>query len=88
MSVTYEGTIEIPLEDFWQWVAQHAPTRSHEVAYGVPRVNVENSTLDIDFAASDECDPRAWAEQPRAVTQWDDLRSTSIPRRSEIGNAS
>lgn len=73
MLVTSEGTIEIDLADFWEWVhKQHADMG--EVCYGVPRVNKGNSTLEIDFAASTDGNPREWAKKPEAVTQWEEIK--------------
>jgi hypothetical protein len=72
MSFTSEGTIEIDLANFWEWVhKEHLPvSRGTEIRFGVPRVNKGNMTLDIDFAASTDCNPADWAVKPKAVTQW------------------
>ena len=75
MSFSSEGTIEIDLADFWEWVHRmHLPV-SHgtEIRFGVPRVNKSNMTLDIDFAAATDNDPGDWAVKPKAVTQWEEL---------------
>jgi len=40
----------------------------------VPRVNKDNMTLDIDFAAATDCNPADWAVKPKAVTQWEELK--------------
>ena len=72
MSFTSEGTIEIDLAHFWEWVhKEHLPV-SHgtEIRFGVPRVNKSNMTLDIDFAAATDFNPADWAVKPKAVTQW------------------
>ena len=69
MYVSTEGTIEIDLAEFWQWVAkQHA--NMGEIQYGVPRINKANETIEIDFAASSDGHPAEWAMKPKAVTQW------------------
>ena len=70
--VTQEGTIEIDLAEFWSWVAKQHEAMG-EVAYGIPRVNKSNQTLEIDFAASSDGLPSDWAQKPKAVTQWDSL---------------
>jgi hypothetical protein len=73
MFVATEGTIEINLEEFWVWVAkQHADMG--ETLYGVPRVNKSNKTIEIDFAASTDGNPVEWAEKPKALKQWDELK--------------
>lgn len=76
MSFTSEGTIEIDLADFWEWVhKEHLPVPKGSVyRCGVPRINKSNMTLDIDFAASTDNDPGSWAVKPKAVTQWEELK--------------
>jgi hypothetical protein len=79
MAFTSEGTIEIDLADFWEWVhKEHLPAPQWaEIEYGVPRVNKSNMTLDIDFAASSERSPADWIQKPKAVTQWNELECAS-----------
>jgi len=77
MSFWVEGTIEIDLHDLWEWVNQNYspfsdPSGANNV-YGVPRVNVSNNTMEIDFAACPENHPGSWSEKPKAVTQWETL---------------
>ena len=73
--MTSEGTVYIPLAEFWEFVAKYNDTKMSEVAYGVPRINPENpDDLEIDFAASTEGHPSEWAVKPKAVTQWTDLK--------------
>lgn len=70
MFVALEGTLEIDLAEFWTWVSkQHSDMG--EVAYGVPRVNKNNQTIEIDFAASTDGHPSHWVKKPKAVTQWE-----------------
>lgn len=73
MGFTCEGTIEIDLVDFWEFVAKYRET-SAEIAYGVPRVNRSNNTMEIDFAESSDGDPAAWSVKPESVTQWEQLK--------------
>lgn len=68
-----EGTIEIDLVELWTWIAKQHPDMG-EVAYGVPRVNKSNQTLEIDFASSTDGHPSGWAKKPKAVTQWEELK--------------
>jgi len=73
MSCTYEDMIEISLEDFWQFVAKYHP-KEGQPAYGVPRVNKGNDTLEIDFAmGTDDVSPYEWAEKPQALKQWEGI---------------
>ena len=77
MSVTSEGTVSIPMEEFWAFVAKYNDTNMSEVAYGVPRINPENpDEMEIDFAASTDGHPAEWAVKPKAVKQWDDLKQS------------
>lgn len=72
MAFTCEGTLEIDLADFWEWVYEnYSPVpKGSEIQYGVPRVNKSNGVLEIDFAASSDNSPETWAIQPDAVKQW------------------
>jgi hypothetical protein len=85
---TSEGTIEIDLVEFWNWVCKEhlpvAPVHGAEIRYGVPRVNKDNMTLDIDFAASTDCNPADWIQKPKAVTQWNELeRASTVVKQGE-----
>lgn len=73
MFVATEGTMEIDLAELWSWVAKHHADMG-EIQYGVPRVNKANNTLEIDFAASTDGHPSGWAQKPKAVTQWEELK--------------
>jgi len=76
MGMTSEGTVYIPLADFWEFVAKYNDTKMSEVAYGVPRINTDNPhEMEIDFAASTEGHPMDWMEKPKAVKQWIDLKT-------------
>lgn len=71
MSIHGEGVIEIALEDFWEFVAKHHP-KFQEVAYGVPRVNKNNDTIEIDVAFGSITHLSEWAVKPEAVKQWEE----------------
>lgn len=74
MACTYEGTIEIDLAEFWEFVRKYHP-KGGQVAYGVPRVNRGNGTLELDFAmGTDDVSPYDWAEAPDCIKQWEGLR--------------
>jgi hypothetical protein len=69
---TYEGMIEIPLEEFWEFVAKYHPEGGSPV-YGVPRANKGNQCMEIDFAmGTDDVCPSEWAVKPDALLQWKD----------------
>ena len=85
MAFTSEGTIEIDLGEFLEWVHEnYLPTpRGSEVCYGVPRINRGNSVIEIDFAAATDCNPADWAVKPKAVTQWDSTNVTQTEGPAE-----
>ena len=75
MSFTAEGTIEIDLTEFWEWVHKnYNPYPSAEVQYGVPRVNKSNHTMEIDFAMGTETNPKDWFVKPDVLNQWEQLK--------------
>jgi len=73
MGRTYEGLIEIPLGDFWAFVSKYQPNEGDEFAYGAPKVNKDNNTLEIAFAAGSDGHPTTWVEIPEAVRQWKEI---------------
>jgi hypothetical protein len=74
MSFTAEGTIEIELGEFFNWVySNYAPCKGAEFQYGVPRINKGNVTMEIDFAMATECHPKEWIEKPDVCKQWNEL---------------
>lgn len=74
MACTYEGVIEIPLEDFWAFVSRYHPHTTGEVVYGVPKPDKGAGTLNIAFAVGDDTHPNQWAVKPEAVTQWEKMK--------------
>lgn len=74
MTAFYEGVVEIPLDEFWEFVSKFHDKTSGEVAYGVPKVAKGAGTLNVSFAVGYECHPSEWAEKPPAVTEWDDCK--------------
>ncbi|MBK6616614.1 hypothetical protein [Ottowia sp.] len=74
--------IEVPGEDFWQWVTSEQlplPLRSVEVAYGVPMVvGADEHCLRVNFAASSSDDPRSWADKPACLAEWKHKNLTPI----------
>ena len=71
-----EGTVTIPMEEFWEFVEQYLPGGSGEIAYGVPRVNTEDDRLEVDFAVNTDCHPSDQHEKPEPLQQWDRLFSS------------
>lgn len=69
-----EGMIEIEWEAFTQWISQYHAHGLGEVFYGVPRINKQNGTVEVDIAFATEGNPSDWAKKPAAVTQWDELK--------------
>lgn len=74
MAACYDGTIDIPLEEFWEFVAKYHDKTSGEVAYGVPKVRKGGGYMEISFAVSSEGHPSEWAVKPAAVTEWEELK--------------
>jgi hypothetical protein len=75
MSFTAEGTIEIDLADFFDWVyKEYVPCKGVEYQYGVPRVNKSNHTMEIDFAMGTETNPKEWFVKPDVLKQWEELK--------------
>lgn len=71
---TLEGTIEIDLIEFWEWVTEkHSPVRGGESLYGRPRVDSGALTMEIPFAWSSQCSPNDWAVRSEASKSWDEL---------------
>jgi hypothetical protein len=78
MGYTAEGTIEIPLEEFWDFVTKnYSPTNNDEIRFGVPRVNKSNQVLEIDFAFSNDTSPDNWSVKPDCLKQWDELKEVA-----------
>lgn len=73
MAYWCDGVIELSREEFDEWLNKyHAPVGKGPIAYGVPRVNKSNKTIEISFAAgSDDAPPQQWADKPRALVEWE-----------------
>jgi hypothetical protein len=71
-----DGTIEIPLDEFTEFVLQYIPNGPAMTKLGVPKVNVSNGTIEIDFSQNTECWPEDEfdAEKKPVVRQWKELR--------------
>ena len=74
MAASYDGTIDIPLEDFWEFVSKYHDKTSGEIAYGVPKFTKSSGYMEISFAVASEGSPSEWAVKPAAVTEWESLK--------------
>jgi hypothetical protein len=72
MGANGEGTIYIPLAEFWTFVEKYNPAKCTETLFGVPRVVDED--IVIDYAFSTEDHPSSWAEKPKPASQWEKHR--------------
>ena len=74
MAYWCDGVIELSRDEFVEWLNKcHAPVGKGPIAYGVPRVNKSNQTIEIAFAAgSDDAPPQQWADKPRAIVEWEE----------------
>ncbi len=72
---TYEGVIEIPLEDYNDFIRRYLPNPKDNLVIGPPRANKGNQTIEVSFAGSghdmDECSPLDWGVPPKAKLEWD-----------------
>lgn len=71
-----EGTIEIDLAEFWEFVSRYHDHQSAQTFFGVPKVNKENHTIEIDYMYNTEINPSNEAdfEISKCKTQWNDLK--------------
>ena len=65
-----EGIIDIEMSEFWEFVETFNPVQEALTHFGVPVLNTDNHTIEVDFAASDFSNPTTWSPLPKAVTQW------------------
>ena len=69
MAYTIEGSLQIPLDEFWDFLSQYLPSNSANTVFGKPVVNVDNGTLDIGFASDTDENPRTWLEKPLCLRE-------------------
>ena len=69
---SYTGVIEVPFEELTAWIQTREFNRHAMVLFGIPRFNLQNKTLEINFAASEDTEvhPSDWAVTPKAYTEW------------------
>lgn len=67
--------VEVPAEDLWTWVLDKQLPRGFagfETVFGVPAVRGDDGySLEISFAASNDCDPRTWSPAPACLAEWE-----------------
>lgn len=77
MGVYGKGTIEIPLEEFWEFVNTYVPDQESNNFFGVPRVNNVNQVLEIDYMFNSEIGPEDEADfkESECYKQWQQLKN-------------
>jgi hypothetical protein len=60
-----QGTVYIPLEEFWKFVKKFHPTMDEAMVRYANEVRIQNEDLEIDFAFGTETDPLDWSEPPK-----------------------
>ena len=72
-----DGVIEIPLEEFWSFVHVYCDNKKSEVFYGVPRVNNDNQTMEIDYLFNSSINPQEQCnfEDSKPCKQWEELKN-------------
>jgi hypothetical protein len=74
MGYRIEGEINIPLEEFWEFVSKYAPQGIGNVMYGVPYIDPDNiHDLTINFVESTYCDPSNEMEPCSVALEWEQL---------------
>lgn len=71
-----DGTIEIPLENFWTFVFGYHEHENAELFYGVPRINTDMNTMEIDYMFNTGCNPQdeVGFEESKCKKQWNELK--------------
>jgi hypothetical protein len=73
---TYEGVIEIPLEEYVEFVRGFLPNPKDNVIIGPPRASRNNETIEVSFAGTSSVDspPAEWGIPPKAKLEWDCIK--------------
>ena len=76
MGVYGKGTIEIPLEEFWEFVNKYVPDQESNNFFGVPRVNNVNQVLEINYMFNSEISPEDEIvfKESECYKQWQQLK--------------
>lgn len=76
MAMAGEGTIEIDIEEIYEFLGKRELKlhyeQGHLVVIGVPRFNRETRQLEIDYAFDSSIPPSDWSVRPKAIKQWEE----------------
>jgi hypothetical protein len=78
MALTAEGTLEIPMEEFWNWVFTSYGVGGMVSLYGIPRFNKNTNSIEITVAMGDQTNPNEWATKPKALLEWSE-KTVDVP---------
>lgn len=78
MALTLEGTLEIPMEEFYRWVFNTYGPAGMITVYGPPHFNKITNSLVMSVALGDVTSPDSWATKPKAISDWSE-NTTTIP---------
>lgn len=72
-----DGLIEIDINEFFEilFKEKYIPRSLDFVAFGVPRTNIHNETLEIPFASSTSGSPGQWTNPPEFLNEWKQKRN-------------
>jgi hypothetical protein len=70
------GKLEIDLNDFWEFIHGYI-NGNFEIQFGVPKINNENQTLEVDYLFNTECHPTEEMNYKDTVVskQWQELNN-------------
>ena len=71
MGYDARGKVYIPLDELFKLVAKYLPCTHDYLQLNLDhmKVLVGNDELEIEYAASSECDPADWATPPEWITK-------------------
>lgn len=78
MALTAEGTLEIPMEEFWNWVFTSYSVKGMDSVYGIPHFNKSTNSIEITVAMGDQTNPNTWATKPKALLEWSE-KTVDVP---------
>jgi hypothetical protein len=75
MSYQYEGEIQIPYEDWYEFLNKYVPDKGKgaEVVFGPPRMYKDADAILVTFAADSADHPSGWCVKPKALAEQDAL---------------
>lgn len=71
MAYDGEGTIRIPLEEFWELIQKFHEHKDAELHFGVPQC--DGYDVVINYAYSSICNPADWSKKPKCSEEWKEL---------------